>query len=236
MAVKSVAQARNRLAFLVAEAVLIVLSILLAFAIDAAWNGRQEAEQRVQLLRAMHTDFAATSEDLDQAIDHGETVVARTGGYLRAARLRSDIPRDSLAFLFSGVDGVAFFEPTVASYRTALSTGSIELARSPPLIAALTEFDFAERLYQLHLEVSADLYYMGPLQDLRRAGVVLDDPEIREAQMSVSVPSSFDLFSTLAVSSAEPLYTVQVNMLLNLQDMRAAARRVTTALDSLLAN
>ncbi|MEJ2548142.1 MAG: hypothetical protein P8125_10030 [Gemmatimonadota bacterium] len=228
-------QDKSRLAFLFAEAVLIVLSILLAFAIDAAWDGRQEAVQRIELLGALHADFAATSEDLDRAIEHGEAVVARTGGYLRAARLRSDMSHDSLAFLFSGVGDIAFFEATVASYRTALSTGSIELARSATLIAALTEFNFAERLYRLHLDVSADLYYLGPLQDLRRAGVVFDDPELREARMSVSVPTSFDLFSTLAISSAEPLYTVQVNMLRNLRDMRAAAGRVTTALDSLLA-
>lgn len=225
-------ESRSRLGFLVAEAVLIVLSILLAFAIDAAWDGQQEARQRTELLRAMRADFAATVENLDRAIDHGQAVVARTEGYLRAARTRSDVSRDSLEALFGGVDDVAFFEPTVASYRTALSTGSIELARSSELITALTEFDFAEGLYQLHLGVSADLYYLGPLQDLRREGVVMDHTDPGED--GVSVPPSFDLFSVLATSSAEPIYTVQVNMLRNLQDMRTAAGLVVTELDELL--
>ena len=230
----ALANGRSRLAFLAAEAVLIVASILIAFAVDAAWDRRQERQQRTELLNALRADFSATSRDLDQAIQEGEAVVARIGGYLRAARLRSDLSRDSLVSLFSGVDDVAFFEPTVASYRAALSTGSIELARSSTLMMALTEFDFAERLYRLHLKVSADLYYLGPLQDLRRAGVILDGPEIRVTSPSVSVPPNFDLFGLLAISSAEPFYTVQVNMLLNLRDMREASGRATAALDSLL--
>ena len=225
-------ESRSRLGFLVAEAVLIVVSILLAFAIDAAWDGREEARERAELLSAMRADFAATAVNLDRAIEHGEAVAARTGGYLRAVRAGSDIRRDSLETLFGGVDDVAFFEPTVASYRTALSTGSIELARSPELISALNEFDFAEGLYRLHLGVSADLYYLGPLQDLRREGVVFDDTEVGED--GVSVPPGFDLFSALATSAAEPIYTVQVNMLRNLQGMRTAADRVLAALDALL--
>jgi hypothetical protein len=226
---------KGRLSFLIAEAVLIVVSILLAFAIDAAWSERREARQRLDLLQALHSDFAATSSTLDAAIKYGAGVVARTGGYLEAARGTNGISRDSLTYLFSGVDDVAFFEPTVASYRTALSTGSIDLVRSGPLVAALTEFDFAEGLYRLHLEVSADLFYIGPLQDLRRAGVVLDSPSLRAARLSISVPPDFDLLGNLAVSSAEPLYTVQVNMQQNLEDMRAAAARITGVLDSLLA-
>jgi hypothetical protein len=228
-------QARSRLTFLVAEAVLIVVSILLAFAIDAAWSERQEAQQRLDLLQALHADFTATALTLDDAIEHGAAVTALTGGYLEASRLKAEVGRDSLLSLFSGVDEVAFFEPTLSSYRTAVATGSIDLVRSDALIEALTDFDFAHALYQLHLNVSADLYYLGPLQDLRRAGVAFDSPTLRQGDESISVPADFDLEGRLAVSSAEPIYTVQVNMLQNLEDMRTAADRVIALLDSLLA-
>ena len=228
-------QARSRLTFLIAEAVLIVVSILLAFAIDAAWSQRQEAQRRVDLLESLRADFTATSLALAEAIEEGSGVAAQTGGYLDAARANSDVSRDSLVSLFSGVDGVAFFEPNLPSYRTAVSTGSIDLVRSDPLIAALTDFDFAHALYQLHLDVSADLYYLGPLQDLRRAGVALDAPSLRRANDAIRVPSDFDLHGSLAISSAEPIYTVQVNMLQNLEDMQGATARVIELLESLLA-
>lgn len=227
-------QARSRLTFLIAEAALIVVSILLAFSIDAAWSQRQEARQRVDLLESLRADFAATSLALAEAIEEGRAVAAQTGAYLDAARANTDVSRDSLVFLFSGVDGVAFFEPTLPSYRTAVSTGSIDLVRSDPLIAALTDFDFAHALYQLHLDVSADLYYLGPLQDLRRAGVAFDAPSLRRANESIGVPSDFDLYGNLAISSAEPIYTVQVNMLQNLEGMQAAVTGVIALLESLL--
>ena len=110
MKVKSVTQTRSRVTFLVAEALLIVLSILLAFAIDAAWEERQEAERRIELLQALRADLVATAADLDTVIAQGQALVLRTGGYLRAVRSGQDIGVDSLTFLFEGVAGVSFFE------------------------------------------------------------------------------------------------------------------------------
>lgn len=231
----SVTQSRNRWAFLVAEALLIVVSILLAFAIDAWYDGRQEDGRRLELLQALRADLTATSGDLDIAIEQGGALVDRTGGFLRAVRSEEEIGIDSLTSLFGGVGDVPFFEPTLPSYRTAVSTGTIELVRSPALVAALADFEFAQGLYQLHLGVSADLYYLGPLQDLRRAGATFDDPIASTLGTWVQLPPTIDLRGTLASSAAEPMYTVQRNMVENLQDMRGAAARAITELDSLLA-
>jgi hypothetical protein len=229
-----VTQGRNRWAFLVAEAVLIVASILLAFAIDAWWDGRQQDERRMELLQALHADLTATAADLDAAIARGDSVVNRTGSFLRAVRSGAELRADSLTFLFEGVGEVPFFEPSLPGYRTAVSTGTIELVRSAELVAALTDFDFAQGLYELHLDVSADLYYLGPLQDLRRAGVTFDDPIASRLGIWVTLPPGFDLRGTLATAAAEPIYTVQRNMLENLQAMRGAAASAITELDSLL--
>jgi len=176
-----------------------------------------------------------TREGLDRAIGQGESLVERTGGFLDVVRGGEEISRDSLLYLFEGVGDAAFFEPTLASYRTAVATGAIELVRSPLLIARLSDFDFALGLYKLHLSVSAEQYYLGPLQDLRREGVAFDSPMAQATGVSdIVLPPGFDLRDVSALAAAEPMYTVQRNMLENLQAMRAAAASAVGELDQLL--
>ena len=175
---EAVSRESGRWGFLIVEAVLIVASILLAFAIDAWWDDRRVQAQRDDLLAALEADFLQTAEDLDTAILKGETLVAAAGGYLDAVRRDPSVDRDSLAVLFLAVGDVAFFSPTLPSYRTALTTGSIDLIRSTDLIRSLGEFDLALRLYELHLGVSAELFYLGPNQDFRRIGGGPPDREL----------------------------------------------------------
>jgi hypothetical protein len=212
----------SRWGFLIVEAVLIVASILLAFAIDAWWDGRQLEAQRLDLLAALEADFSQTAADLDVAILKGDSLVARSGGYLDAVRRDPSVDRDSLAVLFSAVGDVVFFSPTLHSYRTAVATGSIDLIRSSDLIRSLGEFDLALNLYELHLGISGDLFYLGPNQDFRRIGGSFDDPEAKRGGDWNHVPDDIDLRSQVAESTAEPTYTVQFNMLYNLRSMRAA--------------
>lgn len=227
-------QPRRNWGFLLTEAALIVASILLAFAIDAWWDGRQVEEQRVELLTSLREDLAATAADLDTAIAETRELVSRSGGFLEAARSDPDVGPDSLLYLFAAVANAAFFEPTLSSYRTAVATGAIELIRSPTLVEALTDFDLALGTFDLHMRVSADLFYQGPLQDLRRAGVEIDDPRRLPGDYWMVLPENFDLRSTLAVGSAEPIFTIQRNMLENLEDMDAATTRALAELDSIL--
>lgn len=52
---------RSRWGFLLVEAALIVLSILLAFAIEAWWDGRQEDREQLRLLRGFQEDLRTDS-------------------------------------------------------------------------------------------------------------------------------------------------------------------------------
>lgn len=157
----------SRWTALVAEAVLIVVSILLAFAIDAGWDRRVEQARRLALLADLRSDFAATSAALEGAIAEGQEDLDRTDGFLRIVGEAEAVSRGSLVTLFSGVDQAVFFQPTVASYRSALSDGSIALLRSAVLTKALTDFDLQVDLYQLHLGISGDLFFLGAVQDFR---------------------------------------------------------------------
>ena len=222
----------GRWGFLIVEAVLIVASILLAFAIDAWWDDQEREAQRLELLSALEADFSQTAEDLDSAIVEGERLVRRSGGYLEAVRRDLTVSRDSLVSLFDAVGGVAFFEPTLPSYRTALATGAIDLIRSPSLVRSLGEFDLAFGLYELHLGISAQLFYLGPNQDFRMIGGSFDGPRGERMGVSLVVPDSVDMRGPIAEATAEPTYTVQRNMLENLHAMRAAASNVLAELAS----
>jgi len=230
----AIAESPKRWKFLLAEAFLIVVSILLAFAIDAWWDARQEDGRRIELLQALRADLIATVAGLNRAIDDGESLVEGSGGFLDAVRGGEEISRDSLLILFESVGDVPFFEPTLASYRTAVATGAIELVRSPPLIARLSDFDFALGLYRLHLNVAAQQYFLGPIQDLRRNGVEFDSPGAQATGQYIVLPPGFDLRDKSVLAAAEPMYTVQRNMLENLQAMRTAAASAEEELDTLL--
>jgi hypothetical protein len=52
---------------LVVESITIVFSILLAFAIDAAWDSRREREEEVRSLSAIDAEIAQNLERLESA-------------------------------------------------------------------------------------------------------------------------------------------------------------------------
>lgn len=233
---------RSRWAFLLAESVLIVASILLAFSIDAWWDGRQERTLKRELLRALRADFAATSLALDDAVAEATEDAARTGTYLAVVAGGREVSQDSLRWLFMGIADITFFEPILASYRTGVATGSLGLVRDPGLVEALTEFDRERDLYDLHLEISGDIFYLGSTQELRReAGGLLAPvapPSSPTAPASfesrLTLPEDFDLRGALAVATVEPVYWVQLNILHHLQAMDGAAERVLAELDRVL--
>lgn len=230
---------RSRGGFLLAEAVLIVFSILLAFAIDAWWDGRQEEARRLELLGVLRTDFAATRLALGEAVEKAVTDAARTGGYLDIVAADQVVGRDSLLYLLDGISEITFFEPSVASYRAALSTGSLDLIRNPALLRAFSDFDLAVENYDQHLELAGQMFYLGAVHDLRRAmggyqAPLPDRGRIPGPEYRHIVPADFDLRSGLAVAAAESVYWVHVNVLDALVRMDEAAERIVTQLDLML--
>lgn len=230
---------RSRWGFLFAEAVLIVLSILLAFAIDAWWDGRQEEARRLELLQALRADFAATALGLDEALENAQSDAARTGGYLDVIADDRSVSRDSLLYLLDGVGAITFFEPSTASYRTAIATGSLDLIRDPQLLAALSDFDLAAESFDLHLELSGQMFYLGAVHDLRRAmGGYMAPLADRGRRPGFGyrhiIPADFDLRSGTAVAAAEAFYWMHANLLDALVQMDEAAARIVAELDRML--
>ncbi len=74
-----------------AEGLVIVLSILIAFWIDAWWDGRQEAEQEAGVLEALHEEADRNRLELELFIARTERDLDRVDRFFRASP--ADLPR-----------------------------------------------------------------------------------------------------------------------------------------------
>ncbi len=82
-----------------AEGIAIVVSILLAFAIDAWWDGSREREREATVLEGLQTEFEANRERLEYNLGRHERVEDAAAILLDVADGRLTIPTDSLGWL-----------------------------------------------------------------------------------------------------------------------------------------
>ena len=109
---------------LTAEALVIVGSILLAFAIDAAWDERQETSAAEELARDMIADLNATLADIERARNGNQLKADASLAVLDALRPQElEIPLDSLAALISTSTLIYRLAPVNRSYDQLVSTG-----------------------------------------------------------------------------------------------------------------
>jgi hypothetical protein len=245
MSTRSTPRAPKQWPALFAEALLVVLSILLAFAIDAWWDERKASAEQVELLEAIRADFAATDQSIDEALETAAGFAARTGGYLEIVAEARPISRDSPLFLLEGVSDFTFYEPSLASYRNAVETGALDMMREATLLEAFTDFDLALRHYELHLVLSGEMYYLGAVHDLRLAMGGFEGPAAGRGGLAPSrefdvyegrslVSPDFDLRGKESIAAAEALYWAHINAWDALSRMDQAAARIVVIVDGML--
>ena len=143
----------NWRAFLI-EAIVIVGSILLAFAIDAWWQEREERRIETTLLNNLRSDMLASQEQLEQWITGNSRILDSAEGFLsllRAAQRDSEV---SVPFRnVVGVLGTPTYSPTESTINAAVSSGQIELIANPRIRAALASWQ-----YQLEDTRADELY------------------------------------------------------------------------------
>ncbi len=120
------------------EGLAVVLSILLAFSIDAWWNERQERAREQVLLRGILADYRASRAELAERLGLAERMAQSTAllmeevsGWEGAAPL--SVP-DSLVL---AVMGGPTYEPATNTLDAALGSGEIELIRNDEIRAQL---------------------------------------------------------------------------------------------------
>ena len=120
---------------------MIVLSILLAFGIDAWWERRGEAQSEREALEALADDFAAADSVLglrvlaiDSAAAAAQRIIDLVGPNAGAEEA------DSLPVLIPRIIRRPTFEPPMGTLDALLGSGELRLIRNAELKAALASF------------------------------------------------------------------------------------------------
>ena len=123
------------------EAAAIVASILLAFAIDAWWEDRQERVLEQQYLASLKADFQADIEELDDAIALAKSR-AQLGRLLISSIDQDRVEGDPNEFIWAVYSSFLLNYPsyTRATINDLLSTGDLQLLQDANLKAAVAEY------------------------------------------------------------------------------------------------
>lgn len=126
------------------ESAAVVLSILLAFLIDASWDAHQERLRERELLEGLLTEFEASRPGLQNRLELARRMAAGTGRFLDLVEgetfpVTVTMP-DSLVL---SVLGGPTFEPATNSLDAALASGEIEIIRSNELRSELAQWNRA---------------------------------------------------------------------------------------------
>ena len=159
---------RSRSASLLLEGFIIVVSILLAFAIDALWEDHQESKTRSELIDLLIVDFDVTAARLREGLEAAQTHIDQNKRFLEIIRNGDPIERDEfgeLAYSFVTVEG---FEPALSTYEAAVGRDGLASIHSPAFSQSIAEFYENLEYFDYHLQVFTDIYYLGSMNDIRR--------------------------------------------------------------------
>jgi hypothetical protein len=123
------------------EGTAIVVSILLAFAIDAWWERRSEAAQALALEEGLRADFEASQAHVERWLAGNRRMLDAQAELVRRVRAAEagagiTVPTE----LLLGVVGAPTYSPTDSTYEAALSSGQIVLIENPDLHEALARW------------------------------------------------------------------------------------------------
>jgi hypothetical protein len=116
------------------EGLVIVMSILIAFSIDAWWDSYQEQRREYEILVGLHADFHASRPGLESRLELARRMASGTGELLHLTRDRQipgpvSVP-DPLVL---AVLGGPTYEPAMSTLDSAIASGEIELLRDDKL-------------------------------------------------------------------------------------------------------
>jgi hypothetical protein len=119
---------------LIGEGIVIVASILLAFAIDAAWAQRQLRSEELEALVALETEFSANLEQIDRVIE----IYLRDRA--RAATLREATPEElrglsqrEVSEIMLATSNIWSFDAVLGATDALISAGRLGVLRDPLL-------------------------------------------------------------------------------------------------------
>jgi hypothetical protein len=155
------------------EGLVIVLSILLAFALDAAWDDRQENIRRDEYLSVLEDEFRAAAEEMQEQIGDHEHQVRGIETMLKQLGDGQDFSANA----FRSLTGLYYFGPAHPVF-TDLANSSVDILEFPELRYALFRYGRQkEFLANLHNRETV-LYQQDMRPYLARRFVVSNEGEV----------------------------------------------------------
>jgi hypothetical protein len=220
---------------LLLEGVVIVMSILFAFALDTWWDGQRERTEEIAVLQNLRQEFMATGEEFEVYYGWHQRITASVGLTLEAARKAMEsgaahisIPDTVLALVYLAPT----FDPELGTLDGLLSSGHLGLIRDPQLRRSLagwrgllrdaTEEEVRGQRYvvdQLDPVFRTRMDVSGPLAILL---AFVDDSLTAEQEARVSVlPVDTEVLGVLAMR-----HVVEEHGLEDLEDVRKEIDRI----------
>jgi len=144
-----------------AEAVLIVASILVAFAIDAWWDTRSDRMEEKALLGALAQDFAEAAAEFDKS-KSVQLLIARAGEQLITYGEDGNVPddeREGFDLLISQHFARSTYDSPTGTVDSAIGSGKVNLLSNQRLAAELTQWSaVVEELRQLQTDARDHFY------------------------------------------------------------------------------
>ena len=152
---------------LITEGVIVVISILLAFSIDAWWDGYKETSTRKELALALRADFEYTIAEVDAQYALLEEHHRLLQEYLSLVDRNETEDLSSLGDRIHPAFRVVSFSPSITAYQSASSAGTISLVNSREFSQAMTEFSANMALFAEYARLSNEMYFLGTGSDIR---------------------------------------------------------------------
>ncbi|NOR36292.1 MAG: hypothetical protein GQ577_06045 [Woeseiaceae bacterium] len=115
------------------EAAAIVASILLAFAIDAWWDGVQERAEEREILIALRAEFEANQKVLAQTAERHRRALNAMQDIVSASRSDIAVHAASLGSLFRRTLSTPHYNPATGALAATIGSGRLRLVRNVEL-------------------------------------------------------------------------------------------------------
>jgi hypothetical protein len=161
------------------DAVLIVVSILIAFALDAWWDGQSKAAEEREALTALKAELAASRAELDSVMAFNVRQIKRVDRYLDG-RFNAEADGEVLDVFSGGLT----FDPSIGAIEAILA-GGLDRVTSLELRAAIAAWPGVLREIDVDQWIMVDRY--NALQDvLVTQGFYLDVMKARRNSQAMS--------------------------------------------------
>ena len=224
---------------ILAEGTAIIVSILLAFWIQAWWESQGDAKQEQALLAALAEDFTQADE-LVSEVRSMHIMTARAGEQLITLGEKGNVPeaeQNGVDLLISAHFARAKFDPPMGTVESVLGSGRIDLLTSQELIAELTKWSSV--VTQLHnLEIEARNHFYDRIYPYLAPRINLKDLDKGMPQFSESYPwgqEQTDAYKLVAdqefINIVYLHWVLKTNILENLVPVEVSLTRISDLIE-----